>query len=60
MSRIGKTWNIVGLDINGEQVSDCNKFYHEEEKNSTDVPEERNATADIIDHVEERKNYVIF
>jgi len=26
LSRIGKTWNIVGMDINANQVSDCNKF----------------------------------
>ncbi len=28
ISRIGKTWNIVGMDINEDQISDCNKFFH--------------------------------
>lgn len=68
MTRIGKKWNIVGLDINGEQVSDCNRFFREEEKinvifRSGDVEslQEKDAfdlilTVDLMEHIEEDQN----
>ncbi len=35
LSKIGRTWSIVGMDINEDQVSDCNKFFHKNGKLNT-------------------------
>lgn len=70
LSRIGKTWNILGIDINEDQVSDCNKFFHQSELHHVvfrtgDVEKlnEKDAfdlilTIDLMEHIE--KDEVVF
>jgi SAM-dependent methyltransferase len=64
LSRKGKTWNIVGMDINPDQVSDCNRFFHKCGIHNTvfrvgdvEIMDEQNSfdliiTVDLLEHVE--------
>lgn len=64
LSKIGRTWNIVGIDVNEDQISDCNRFFHGNRKMNTifkkgSVEEltTENAydlilTVDLMEHVE--------
>lgn len=64
LSKIGKTWNMVGMDLNPDQISDCNKFYHSRgihnvvfRLGEVEKMKEENAfdlilTVDLMEHIE--------
>lgn len=64
LSRLSKSWNILGMDINDDQVSDCNRFFykmglHHVVFRTGDVEKmnEQNAfdlilTVDLMEHIE--------